>query len=117
MLQIGALTQKAAWLVEFWGRSSAEAGRLRSTDQVVRPKLPISRELVRCTISGILFNQGPDTAKRALAEVAPGSKIRINLGHPLCDQPAAKPVHHNVMIARIKIEPVGRHSEQGVSEK
>src|SRR3974390_135337 len=117
MLEIGALTQKPAGLVRFYGKTVAEADRLWFVRQVIQPKLPISCELVRCAISGVLFKQMRESAKGTLAEVAPNSKISIDFSQAPCDQRAAETIHHDMMVARVKIESVRGHLKQRVSEQ
>src|SRR5258708_4836255 len=116
MLQIGALAQKPAGLVGLYGKPSAEADRLRFVRQVVQPELPISCELTRCAISSVLFKQIRNIAKGTLADVVSNNKISINFSQPPCDQRAAEAIHHNMMVACIKIESIGGSFEQCVSE-
>src|SRR6476469_505697 len=98
-------------------RALSQTCWLLQISEVVDPKLTILFEPFGAAIARLVFKQGRKGAKSPRFCNPAGYKGRIDISHASRHEREAKPIHHNMVVARIPEEAISRCFEQSVSEQ
>ncbi len=107
-LQVRGVTEEGGG---FAGALVPETDPFRPVAQAVKPVSPITGKLLRSPVGGILIEQVGQFAKDAAKPGRSDLEFGVDVGKALCDQRHAETVHHDVMVARVPEEAVGRDFE------
>ena len=102
--------------VELAGPRTAQACPFRTIGQAIAPVLPVACELLGGAVAGLLVQDGGERTERAPQCRGPDAELGVNVGDTPRHQRHAKPVHDDVVIARVPEVTVGGDFEQGESE-